>query len=195
MKVVVLGHNQVVPHNRSRWMRLAELYPETQVTVLPPRRWKNRAYGKLVHFQVEPEERRNYQVYPIDVYPPGSSRFIYLSLDLEFRRIKPDVIWIYTQWWLLQQALWYRKLHAPQAKVVCCTSGNTPTPLHRFDQRWRYNFALRNIDAFSTGTQEVIKHPHFALSSRFRVPSRNKSYNGIYFFIVFSIRNMFSVGL
>ena len=159
MKVAVLGHNQVTLYNRSRWLRLAELYPETQVTVLPPRRWKNRSYGKLVHFQVEPEERGNYCVHPIDVYPPGSFRFVYLSHDLGFRRIKPDVIWVYMDPLgpMLQQALLYRKLHAPKAKIVCCTSRNTPTPLHRFDLRWRYDFALRRVDAFSTGTQEVIE--------------------------------------
>ncbi len=158
MRVVVLGHNQIIPHNRSRWKRLAELYPDAEVIVMPPRHWHNQDYGRPVSFEVEPEACGNYQVRPVDVYFPGSFRFLYRSLDLEFRRIKPDIIWVYMdpQGPMMQQVLWYRKLYAPRAKVVCCTSTNVPTPLHRFDMRWRYDFALRNLDAFSTGTQEVI---------------------------------------
>lgn len=158
MRVVVVGHNQVVIHNRARWKYLAELYPDTQVTVIAPRHWRNIAYGKPVDFYVEPETQGNYEVRPLAISSPGSFRHVYRSLDLCLRELQPDIIWIYMdpQAPLMMQTILYRNLYAPHAKIVCCTSTNIPTPMQRFDMRWRYRFALRNLAAFSTGTQEVI---------------------------------------
>lgn len=158
MRILIIGHNQIIPHNRSRWLRLAELYPDADVTVVPPRYWHNESYGKIVHFEVEPEAENNYQVCPVDVFFPGTGRYLYRSFDLGLRRLKPDIIWVYfdAQGYVMQQVLLYRRMYAPKAKVICCTSTNIPVPLDRFDQRWRYRFALRNIDAFSTGTNEVV---------------------------------------
>ncbi|MCZ7544629.1 MAG: glycosyltransferase [Anaerolineae bacterium] len=162
MNIVVLGHNQVDPCNRVRWARLAECYPDARVTVLPPRYWMNHSYGRRVEFVPAPERHGNYRVIPLGVVAPGSGRYVYRSLDLRFRQLKPDIIWVYAdpQTYVMPQVILYKKLYAPDARIICCTSTNVPSRLDRFDRVQRHRFALRNLAAFSTGTQEVIDRLH-----------------------------------
>lgn len=159
MNILVVGHNQINEYNRSRWKRIAELFPEANVTVLAPHRWHNRSYGKYTTFEVEPYHEGNYRILPLPVLFPGGVRYLFRSLTLKLPALKPDIIWVYNgpQSFTMHHIILAKRLFAPQAKIVCCTSTNMPTPFHRRDLRWRHDVALRHIDAFSTGTQEVIE--------------------------------------
>ena len=102
LRVAAMTQSFVVPGNRARWERLAELHPDADVTLITPSLFVERRYGVEEVFEVAPEQRGNYRVVPLDV----STRFgWYHGLGRTFRAHRPDVLHVFdepTEWMLLQ---------------------------------------------------------------------------------------------
>jgi glycosyltransferase involved in cell wall biosynthesis len=126
LRVAVVSHALVVPSNRARWQRFAELFPSSFVALVTPRRFVESRYGESQVFEVTREDRGNYRVLPFST----TKRGIYRSVGLHLRSMRPDVLFVHAepmQWVVLQWFLAARIL----SPHTCCYFFYTTNILQR----------------------------------------------------------------
>ena len=135
MNILVVSHSMFEPTSRARWIALARRHPDTAVTLVVPAQWSDwwtgepqptpasDAPGKLDSFVLE----------LIPTFSRGrQSRFTFKSVDLSFRKSKPDIIFVNQEPVapVFAQVLLCRRMFARRARVVFISSDNVM-------RRWR----------------------------------------------------------
>lgn len=157
MNVVVVSHALLVPANRDRWRVLAQTH-NVHVCLIVPKNWVSRWLGVKQVMQGESEIGEMFEVCPLQVLNPGNMmRYTYISLDMELKRIKPDIIQIHQEptSFACIQTLLYRRLWAPGAKTLIFTWNNISTRARNPIIRLLKKFTLAKTDAFIAGNSEA----------------------------------------
>ena len=117
MKVAFIGHSYVESSARQK---LAYLAQHTTLRLITPSFYPT-PFGRFE------TDFKFYQGVGVSSFPihflnfkPTSTRWILASRDLGFREFQPDIIHVDNELhsWIMGQALLYRKLFAPKAKIV-----------------------------------------------------------------------------
>jgi glycosyltransferase involved in cell wall biosynthesis len=150
LHVMVLGHTVVLPDNRVRWKRLAELFPETHITVVPPVEWEVKGdQGKKFTVVTHPEQQDNYRVAPLPYSFLLGKYDRWHSLASHLKRMRPDIIWAIAD--QINPALWqillYRRIWASQAVVISSTNDNIGYKPERLRHKLREYLVFRESDA------------------------------------------------
>lgn len=151
LRVLLIAHSFVVPSNRARWERLAELHPDVGVTLIAPGTFRTDRYGAEQSFTVAPEERGNYRVIPVTT----TGRGLYRTLTLGIRTVRPQVVQVNeepTEWVLLQSFLAARAL-MPCAVRLFYYYTNILLPPDKWHRKAKQQAIFRLADgAFAGGT-------------------------------------------
>lgn len=149
LQLVVIDHSFVEESQRKRWRLLAENHP-VEVTLLVPRVWRSDWLREEVEYRPDPVHKDQYHVVPL---PTTSKRrwmqYFFLSPDLKFRSIDPDLIHVqYSEMALIHhQVILYRKLWAPDAKTTFFTMNALGVSRDKWHQRLRWRHLKNNADA------------------------------------------------
>lgn len=151
LRVLAVTQSFVIPGNRKRWERLAECYPESDVTLVTPASFRETRYGVPEDFLVAAEERGNYRVVPLATSPRFGT---YRSAIRVLRRYRPNIVHVFdepTQWMLLQ---WFTasRLAVPGAKRLFYYYTNIPAPPKRLHQRAKQSAVFRLADGAYAGS-------------------------------------------
>jgi glycosyltransferase involved in cell wall biosynthesis len=153
---MVITHAFAEPSNRSRWERLAQMYPNADVTLLTPWKFRELRYGALENFRVEGIDRGNYRVIPVRT---SGRRGFYRRLPRILRRIQPDIVHVFaepTQWMLLQ-FLATSRLFAPRAVRLFNYFTNILDRPDRKDRRVKQAAVFRLAHGVSVGSEGAAK--------------------------------------
>lgn len=147
--VVVIDHSFVEEHHRKRWRILAEDYP-VDVTLIVPELWRSEWFGDTLDYRPDPVRETDYRVLPL----PTSSetdwgRHVYLSHDLGFRSLEPDLVHVqYSEMNLLHhQVIAYKKLWARDAEITFHTMNALGVRQEKWHQRLRWYHLKNNTTA------------------------------------------------
>lgn len=149
MKLMVVSHALVQPASQKRWRRLAKEY-DTDVTLLVPRLWKSGWFSDEQVFQPEAVSDGNFKVLPVKTTDKRNwSRYFIRSLGSILKKVKPDVIFlIHEETTLIPfQAILYRKLFCPDAKIIFFTMNALGVPLRKWHQKLRWKILKNNVEA------------------------------------------------
>jgi glycosyltransferase involved in cell wall biosynthesis len=135
LHLAVLGHTIASPDNRLRWRRLADMYPDCRVTVLPPREFHSGgAQGGSQIWVAKPFTEGNYAEAPVE-YREGRHRRLpyYRGLTSRLRRIRPNVVYAIGEIFntVVAQTILATTFQFPRPKVLFHTNQNIPYDLHR----------------------------------------------------------------
>ena len=153
MRLLYAGHTYLIGENQKKLFSLS-CEPSVEVAAVVPHVWREPI---LQEIRPHVDSSAPFKMYPTRVLFAGNEmRHMYLSIDLNLRAFKPDVIVVengagalaYTQFLL------YRKLFAPQAKAIFFTWWNLP---YRARQPFRAieQFNLLNSDAAIAGNRDA----------------------------------------
>jgi glycosyltransferase involved in cell wall biosynthesis len=159
LKVVAIAPAFVVPSNRARWERLAELHSDVHVTLVTRDELTTTRYGEKQVFRVVPEERANFRLIPLRT--TGRHGF-YRSVPALIRRTRPDVVHVFeepTEWMLLQFFVASRTFapHAVRLFYYYTNILNRPT---RWDRRLKQAAIFRlaqGVFVGSMGAEQVVR--------------------------------------
>jgi glycosyltransferase involved in cell wall biosynthesis len=140
VKIIILSHAYVVPSNRRVCERLAELYPETRVTVIVPSRWVTDRYGPSLTYSAEGEHHNNSEVLPLPLSKGHFQRYVGLSRALKER--EPDIFYVAQEryGWSTLWALSTCKLILPQAITIGASTVNIEYRL-----KWLHHVAKERL--------------------------------------------------
>jgi glycosyltransferase involved in cell wall biosynthesis len=144
----------VVPSNRTRWERLAELYPDTDVTLVTRDILTTTRYGEKQVFRVAPEERANFRIVPLST---TGAHGLYRSVPALLRRARPDIVHVFeepTEWMLLQFLLASRIL-APNAIRLFYYYTNILDKPKRWDRRIKQAVVFKLAHAVFVGSTDA----------------------------------------
>jgi len=156
LKVAIISHAQVIPEFQNRWKRLA-LDEKYEVHILIPEYWEQTWFGEKIIYKTEETNDGDFYIHP---FPTTSvknwARYFFKSVDADFKKIKPDLIYIIQEEGILihHQIYLYRKLFAPDAKIIFFSMNargvphkNTTNPLKKIIRKWLWNDIVKNTDA------------------------------------------------
>ncbi|MCC5896610.1 MAG: hormogonium polysaccharide biosynthesis glycosyltransferase HpsO [Phormidium sp. BM_Day4_Bin.17] len=156
MKILVASHTYIVDLNREKLRELARLEPDTEVTVVVPKRWKP---GGVQNKQVEsqPVDEGAFQVVPVSNLSQNQQGLLTFGWDLVSlsREFQPDIIQVeqgakalgYAQFITLNRLL---KL---KAKNVFFTWWNLPYEV-KFPLSMLERYNLKHTDGVVVGNQD-----------------------------------------
>jgi glycosyltransferase involved in cell wall biosynthesis len=150
LNIVVLGHTIASPDNQIRWRRLAELYPDSRVTLFVPKQFTTYGgQGKRTVFVGKSFAEGNYRQERVSYWQRIDHMPLYWGLKNRLRTLQPDVIYAIAEVHnpVLWQTLWYRQRVCPQAKVLFHSNQNLDYTLHRWRHRAAENYVFRQADA------------------------------------------------
>jgi glycosyltransferase involved in cell wall biosynthesis len=159
LKVMAIAPAFVVPSNRARWERLAELHADVDVTLVTREELTTTRYGEKQVFQVVPEECANFHLIPLRT---TGRRGFYRSVPALFRRTRPDVVHVFeepTEWMLLQFLLASR-IFAPHAVRLFYYYTNILDRPKRWDRRLKQAAIFRlaqGVFVGSMGAEQVVR--------------------------------------
>jgi glycosyltransferase involved in cell wall biosynthesis len=120
IKIAIISHALVIPVFQNRWKELAK-DKDYEVHLLIPKYWEQTWFGEKVIYKHSELHDDNFHVHPL---PTTSVRnwviYLFKSIDIKFRKIKPDLIYIIHEESILihHQIYLSKKLFAPKAKVI-----------------------------------------------------------------------------
>lgn len=127
MKILYASHTYIVGENQKKLTAIAAK-GGIELSVVVPHVWKEPILTTIYPF-VDKDERASIKVFPTKIILPGNEmRFMYMSLDLYLPKVQPDIIVVENGAGALNytQFLLYKRMFAPQAKVVFFTWWNIP---------------------------------------------------------------------
>lgn len=151
IKVAIISHALVQEIAQRRWKKLSE-DKCFEVHLLIPRYWETTWFGIDDKKVFCPEEVRddNFHVHTLATTSVKNwGKYFFISFDVKFRKIKPDLIFIVHEesTWIHHQIYLYKKIFAPKAKVIFFSMNARGVPSKRFYHRWMWNNIKRNTDA------------------------------------------------
>lgn len=158
MRLVVISHAQAQEQAQARWRRLAETYPDSEVTLLVPRRWREAWFGPPHQWTAKPVQEQRFRVVPLPVLAAGDwNRYLLLWHGLALRRWRPDLLYVVQEEGarVLRQTLLYRRLWAPRAKLLFFSWNNIGVPLGTWRARRVWSRVRSRTDAAVAGTETV----------------------------------------
>lgn len=156
LKVVIISHAQVIPVFQNRWKRLAQddIY---EVHLLVPEYWEQTWFGEKVIYKPTEVHANNFHVHPLPTTSVKNwSRYLFKSIDAKFKEIQPQLIYIVHEEGILihQQIYLYRKLFAPEAKIIFFSMNArgvpyqiTRNPLKKIVYKWMWNTVVNQTEA------------------------------------------------
>ncbi len=120
VRIAVISHAFVDEIFRNRWYRLAS-DPKYEVHLLTPKYWISNWFGERVEFEPKEIHEANFHLHTLKTTSRSKwHRFFFISLSLNFKRIKPDIIYIVHKEgnWIHHQVYRVAKLFAPRAKII-----------------------------------------------------------------------------
>jgi glycosyltransferase involved in cell wall biosynthesis len=154
LKVVAIAPAFVVPSNRARWERLAELHPDVDVTLVTRDELTTTRYGEKQVFRVVPEECANFRLIPLRT---TGRHGLYRSVPALVRRTRPDVVHVFeepTEWMLLQFLLMSR-IFAPRAVRLFYYYTNILDRPKRWNRRLKQGAIFRLAQGVFVGSMEA----------------------------------------
>lgn len=158
VKLAIISHALVIPVNQARWKMLAE-GGGYEVHLLIPGHWESDWFGdkeKKVHESHEIHEG-NFHVHPLPVTDTKNwGKYLFKSIDIKFRRIKPDLIYIIHEESILihHQIYLCRRLFAPKAKIIFFSMNargipyqNAKHPIKKVVHKWMWENIKKNTEA------------------------------------------------
>jgi glycosyltransferase involved in cell wall biosynthesis len=149
MKIAVISHAFVQEVPRKRWRILAEKYGH-EVHIIVPKKWYSTWFGNKRTFKVDKVRDNNFYIHPLATTSKKKWwQYFFLSFDMKLRQIKPDIIYIIHEEgiWVHQQIYLYRKLFAPNAKIIFFSMNARGVYLKRFYHRWMWQNLINNVEA------------------------------------------------
>lgn len=158
IKIVIISHALVIDVNQNRWKRLSQ-DKTFEVHLLVPAYWETEWFGKDERKIYNSKEihKENFHIHPIPTTSIKNwSRYLFKSIDCNFRKINPDLIYIIHEESVLlhQQIYLYKKLFSPEAKIIFFSMNsrgipyqNTVHPIKRFIYKWMWENIKKNTDA------------------------------------------------
>ena len=154
MRVLLISHTYMPRVNQPKLHELGN-YPGVELRVLVPQQWR-----EPNRFDLRPEmpafAHFQYAALPT-LFTPHINRFFFLTPDLTMRSFQPDIIQVEEseQGLSLLQALVYRRMWAPRARVVFFTWQNVSwrPKVRVFSAIERYNLA--HADGGIAGNQDA----------------------------------------
>jgi glycosyltransferase involved in cell wall biosynthesis len=158
LKIAIISHALVTPTNQNRWKRLAE-DNNYEVHLLVPKYWETTWFGKNEKkiFNTKEENCCSFHTHP---FPTTSvknwGRYLFKSIDIKFREIKPDLIYIIHEEsvWIHHQIYLYKKLFAPNAKIIFFSMNAMGIPyqkqknyIKKIILKWMWKNIKKNTDA------------------------------------------------
>ena len=120
MKIAIISHALVQEVCQNRWKLLAEEYGH-EVHLIVPKLWISTWFGNKTVFEANEVHNHNFHVHTLPTTSTSRwDRYFFLSFDAKLRSIKPDIIYIIHEEsiWVHHQIYLYRKLWAPDAKII-----------------------------------------------------------------------------
>jgi len=151
IKIIIISHAFVVSVNQDRWRRLAE-DGSYEVHLLIPKHWESDWFGsdsKKVYKSKEVNDG-NFHAHALATTSVKNwGRYFFKSFDAKFRKIKPDLIYIIQDESSLihQQIYIYKKIFAPNAKIIFFSMNAKGVPKKRFYHRWLWGSIKKNTNA------------------------------------------------
>lgn len=148
MRILVCNHGLTQRSCQGRWRRLAELYPDSDVTLLLPDKHCFTDFGRDRTYHCPCEDSGNFHVRSLPVRHVRSIAF-FRSRDLLLRELRPDIIYpMYPEYaFFTWQFAFYRRLYAKRAKVVFFTINNWDIYRNNWVQRLGWWYARKATDA------------------------------------------------
>lgn len=148
-KIAVISHALVQDIVRERWRKLAGR-GDYEVHLIVPNRWRQYWFGNEKPYEREAIQEENFYVHPFPVTDEVRwHRYFFKSLDIGLRTIKPDLIYIIHEEgiWVHLQVYLYRKLWAPQAKIIFFSMNAMGVETPRWYHKWRWKQVCKNTEA------------------------------------------------
>lgn len=169
LQLAVLGHTIASPDNRLRWRRLAEMYPSSRVTVLPPAEFNSGgAQGGSQTWIAKPYSKDNYTERPVE-YGKGWLRDLpyYKGLASQLRHIRPNVIYAIGEVFnpVVAQTIAATTLLRPRPRILLHTNQNIPYELRQLRHRFYERYVLwgsAGAVAENATAAEVLKQRGFS---------------------------------
>ena len=149
IKIAVISHALVIPSFQSRWKKLAE-DDRYDVHLIVPRYWEQTWFGEKVIYETESKSQDNFHIHALSTIGVSNwTRYLFLSLDMHFKKIDPDIIYIVHEEMILvhQQIYFYKSFFCPNAKIIFFSMHALGVPQEKWHQRLRWNNVKRNTDA------------------------------------------------
>ncbi len=148
MKVLVVGHTYIAPINREKWKIFAQTYPDVQIKVLIPKKWRATLFdieaGDLSAYQ-----SNNLEFIALDIFKSGNEiLYCYKFHDLIkiIKSFKPDIVHVeqgdnaFSYW----QLIFLSKIFCRKAKFTFFTWINWTSK-----RSWKYKLFWRWIEKFN----------------------------------------------
>lgn len=120
LKIAIISHALVQEVSQRRWKLLAE-DKDYEVHLLVPEYWESCWFGEKIVYEPKEVHNKNFHVHPLPTTNVSNwGKYLFKSFDALFREIQPDLIYIIHEESVRihHQIYLYRKLFAPQAKVI-----------------------------------------------------------------------------
>jgi glycosyltransferase involved in cell wall biosynthesis len=158
LKIVIISHALVLPINQNRWKKLAE-DKNYEVHLLVPKFWETEWFGKNEKkvFNTKEENCCNFHMHPLPTTSVKNwGKYLFKSIDIKFREIKPDLIYIIHEESILvhHQIYLYKKLFAQNAKIIFFSMNAMGIPyqkqkcsIKKIILKWMWENIKKNTDA------------------------------------------------
>lgn len=156
MKILVASHTYIVDLNCEKLREVARLDPESEVTVVVPKRWRpGGVQNKII--EPSPKEEGNFRIVPVSNFSQNNQGLLTFGLDIIslLRSFQPDIIQVeqgaksvgYAQFITLN------KLLGLNAKNCFFTWWNLPYE-NKFPVSLLEQYNLKNTDGLVVGNQD-----------------------------------------
>lgn len=155
-KIVIVSHALVVPENQTRWRRLAN-DKSLEIHLLVPKYWESSWFFTKKIYRTEKISDDNFHIHPISTTSIMNwSKYLYKSFDANFKKIKPDLIYVIQDESSLihHQIYLYKKIFAPKAKIIFFSMNArgipyqlTKNPIKKSIKKYMWNKVISNTDA------------------------------------------------
>ncbi len=120
IKIVIISHAQIIPESQNRWKKLS-MDSKYEVHLIIPKQWIQTWFGEKKVFRSQDVHKQNFYIHSLATTNKYNwVKYFFKSVDIKFRSIKPDLIYIIQSEssWVHHQIYLYKKLFAPKAKII-----------------------------------------------------------------------------
>ncbi len=167
MKVVVFWHAGLLTNYRKYVEEIAK-QKDVEATLIVPEYWpfepnkvRLRDYfsNKFKKRYFDGEKIKELSIIQRKGFLPGKTVHFYPGIGKVLNEIKPDVIYIYTEPFVLTvvQIIRWRNKHSKKTKIVVENCENIEKKFNHFYEDWAYKYALKNADGMIAMTSEIEK--------------------------------------